>query len=372
MRRGLSALSVAATVALSQFVAVSHGVAAGNAFVTGDLHGSDNSALAGAHVLLIAWPRQAVLSRVRPGQVAGTHIVSTTVTDGAGRFALSAAASAVAADRNDNGLVNFDVVTIAGRSMTSYSFPAAAPASSASARVALLAEHAAIHMRLPVTARSLSSQGVTPDDNPYTCVDHNIHTFAPRWAIVGQTYSTSSYDNNRFYYTHGASSSLGVGVSTSGSFGSFTASGTTSFSSTLSESFPERLGVSYTYFRSEFINSDFERVCTPLHGGSSFVDGYSSRTTSYAGGTNVESLSSAPSAGDCVAEADGSDVHVHTTKAITWTNGFDTTDSIGITLSAQTGYSSEAELAYYYHHNGSLCGVSNYPGASNPYQLVAK
>jgi hypothetical protein len=58
-------------------------------------------------------------------------------------------------------------------------------------------------------------------------------------AVVGQTYAVSNYTNQHFTYSQGSSSSLGVGVSYSGGqYGTFTASGTSSKSTTVSLSYP--------------------------------------------------------------------------------------------------------------------------------------
>jgi hypothetical protein len=53
------------------------------------------------------------------------------------------------------------------------------------------------------------------------------------------------------------------------------------------------------------------------------------------------------------------------TKAITWANGLDTTGILGLSLSTQTGYSTQGELSYWFHAAGqlSVSEATRVPGA---------
>lgn len=206
----------------------------------------------------------------------------------------------------------------------------------------------------------------SPLDNPEQCLTSYKSSSGNHWDIVGQTYNDSSSDNNRFYFEDGSTSTLGIGVSLSDDYGTWSASGSQTSSKSYAIGFPEQLGAHGEYFKTEFHEGYYSTHCV-WTGGSSTT--YSYRNNGFSGGA-ASSGASIPSAGYCTGVEDKADIHIHTSQAITWSNGLDTSASLGISLNTDTGYSTDAELAYYFHHNGYLCGTNNFAGSS--YQVVAK
>ena len=80
--------------------------------------------------------------------------------------------------------------------------------------------------------------------------------------------------------------------------------------------------------------------------------------------------SSAPKAPYCASYENGTTVKRTGSNAITWTDGLDASGLIGISLSSETGYSTDATVAYYMHHTANVCGVGGQVGET-PYQIVA-
>jgi hypothetical protein len=75
-------------------------------------------------------------------------------------------------------------------------------------------------------------------DNPTICHTWFLRTLGKAWTVVGQTYSTATRINSSFTFTSGAESTLGVGVSRSGTYGSYSSSGTNSASSDVTIDYP--------------------------------------------------------------------------------------------------------------------------------------
>jgi hypothetical protein len=162
-----------------------------------------------------------------------------------------------------------------------------------------------------------------------------------------------------FTYGNGQNSSLGVAVSSSGSYGSWSGSGTYSISSTSSESFPAFSGATSHRYRTEFVYEKYLVEC----------DGFQTQPKSFAGGATTTGTSP-PSAGYCVVQAAGSTFRKSSSSAYTFSGGVGITSAIGINLSAHTGYNASAELTYHFTQRRDLCGTSGYPGGT-PRRIVA-
>lgn len=150
---------------------------------------------------------------------------------------------------------------------------------------------------------------------------------------VGGTYVATSGVKADLPYSNGASSTIGVGVSKTGAFGSFTASGAVSRSSTGSIDFPTSTTYQhdYTFFRW----GRFGYWCDTQPG----CIKYAALARYWAGGSQVWNPGGAPSGSG--------------------------------PLSTQTGYSTTAKVAYTFTSARKLCGTHDVPGGI-PRRLVAK
>jgi hypothetical protein len=124
-----------------------------------------------------------------------------------------------------------------------------------------------------------------------------------------------------------------------------------------------------TYNRTQFTHGKFVTRCHWIGGSST---SYFARPTGFAGGSSIVRPGSAPTAYYCNPYVKESGFNLVTTRAITWTNGLDTTGILVLSLSTQTGYSTQAELSCWLHVAGQLCGVGGHPGFGSPDQIVAK
>lgn len=224
---------------------------------------------------------------------------------------------------------------------------------------------------VPAVDRATSTLGIVRA--PMDFVEGNLFytweaDYAPAWDLVGQLYISTTGATGTFTYTTGSSSTLGVGVSNSGMFGSFNASGTSTKSSTTTIGFPTVTSNQGRYFDTQFRYSRFGvSYCWPP---GCTVFQHSARATAFIGGTRTRSVT-APSATYCTSYQAGSSFTKESSTAVTWSNGFEGAGIIGINLSSRTGYTSQAKVYFYFSSTRQLCGTSGYPTLT-PRQLVVK
>ncbi|HEV8065391.1 MAG TPA: hypothetical protein VGP46_11190 [Acidimicrobiales bacterium] len=197
--------------------------------------------------------------------------------------------------------------------------------------------------------------------------------YSPQWDVIGQTYidnaggTTATVD-----YTAGSDSTIGVGISSSGSAGTFSGDGTDSVSSDAKENFPIEGNNTYYYYLTEFSSALYRTTCyNSLNGDYTYT--YQTRNIGWDGGTRLQNAGGAPSVHDCSPYIPGSGLNLNRTAAVTWSDGYDLGNVLGLNLSTQTGYSSSTSLDYQFSQSHHLCGTENYPARTDPGpgQLVA-
>lgn len=186
-----------------------------------------------------------------------------------------------------------------------------------------------------------------------------------RKVSVGRGYNKKG-STMTFIYTDGATSSLGVGYSASGKHGTFSASGTQSISSTAEIGFAKVKSTKGKLWRTKFRYGKYHEVCTNAHG-HVVIDRYLVKAKNFAGGTYV-STSKRPAANYCTKYRAGTTFVKSTTAASTMSNAVTV---LGLSLTGQTGYSSDAKIRFKFSKKMKLCGTGGDPGGS-PGRLVSK
>jgi len=319
----------------------------------GRLVGAAGRPVAGARIVLYAWPADSVVSRLRPGQRVPLRIVGTARTTALGGYAIRVTSpAALRASAARDGTLNLELITTTPAGFATFSFHRRLAATLQGSSAARMTPQAANLRLMPA--------GTAPRSPQIQCgLMHEVASYGARTTTVGTTYSHVPGVTAHFTYGSGQSSGLGVGVSSSGSFGTWSASGTHSVSSDSSESFPTFSGARSDHERTEFVYKKFLIEC----------DGYQTQATSFAGGA-THTTATPPSAGFCVAQAVDTSFTKHSTSAFTFTGGVSMSGAIGVDLSAHTGYSTTAELTYSFTQRRDLCGTNDYPGGT-PKRLVA-
>ncbi|MEV0186651.1 hypothetical protein AB0I54_46850 [Streptomyces sp. NPDC050625] len=200
------------------------------------------------------------------------------------------------------------------------------------------------------------------------CSAQLVKNLGPKWVIVGQTYSATTGVSHTLSYSKSASSTLGVGISGTGTYGTFEASGTNSKSSTVTNDYPSYGNHHGVYYKTEFSDGKYHVICA--NGKYNNEDYCEVRAKGYYGGEKV-TTARIPKATHCAQYLKGGKFTRTTSKAIMWTDGASTADAIGLNLSAETGYSTDTTVVYSFSATRYMCGTGGPPGGSHPYNFVA-
>jgi hypothetical protein len=263
--------------------------------------------------VLKAWPVQAEMGKLQPGQAVPMTKIGYTTSGG--KFVRTASSAGIRSVTSPAGLVN------------------------------LLA---------------------TPDlcENPQL-----IKKLGLRWVAVGTTFSLIRPVTQEFDYSQGQSSTLAVGESATGDLGTFSIDGSASVSSGADQGFPAN-NLGNERYLTEFAFGKFKVKCGRAD---ATVHYYEVRPYEWAGGDSLKHPK-APHATYCVVETADKRHSVTFTKdstaAINFSAGFSV---LGFTGSAQTGYDTRATVKFTWakKSHGHLCGTADYP-ARAPKVLVAK
>lgn len=186
-----------------------------------------------------------------------------------------------------------------------------------------------------------------------------------RLTHVGALGSTTTGYTGRLKYTSGATTSVTAGISASGAYGTFTASGTTSRTSTGTVSFPTYTNAGYRIMRTQFNYGIYRCMIGPN------VFRWVTRVTSFDSGSSPWAATM-PAANYCVRYSAGSGFTKTTSAARTLTAAVSGMYSaIGMNMSAQTGYNTSLQAAFTFPSSRQLCGTHGTPGNS-PGTLVVK
>lgn len=379
-----------------------------------------------ADVVLYAWPDNDSENALQEGDTVELQPVAKAVSDSSGNYALRIGdVSSLAPQAGSDSLVNFETVAYSGTTQANFSFPrrlisatnsstgsayltavtpdsssgssslaadSSAPDAGFTTSTAAVTANLALESLSAGTDAADSTAGRTDDtDNPASLTDDPtaaapdssadydagvtkgcsaqlVKNYGPKWVIVGQTYSVTSGVDHTLTYSSGASSTLGVAISGSGAIGSFKASGSSSKSSTITNFYPTYGNHRGVYYQTQFKYGKYHVMCA--YGKYNNKEYYEARTTGFVGGENVAGAG-APRAAYCTRYLNGAKFTKKNSKAITWTDGASLKGSIGIDLSARTGYTTDATVKYTFHADRYVCGTNDYPGADHVYNFLA-
>lgn len=203
-----------------------------------------------------------------------------------------------------------------------------------------------------------------PGDRPLLRGDSQLlKVYAKRPVLVGQWFSRMKGVTQVWRYSQGARTSLSSGFSQTGLAGSFSRSTTIDRSADATVAFPVARGKAGNYYRSYFRYAKYLYwYCDGVACGPS---GYMIRPYSWERGTQVTTGLRVPSVKrtNCSPYRKGSTDSIEGSQAITWTNGVsiggDLAIGLGLNLSmsSQTGFTSDAQNVVTFHKRGFLCGV---------------
>lgn len=317
----------------------------------------------------------------RPGETDETPILDTTVTASDGSYALQLPESFTGAGYTDSatGLVRFNVfVTGPVSDLGVFEMRIGAPA----ARMDL---QAGTDDAAPTNPEAYGDVPFTDNSNLDPIVEYAddsrcgpadgicknlVKDLGRRWVVVGSRHSTVDRVRADFRYGNGANSSLSIGFSQSGNFGTFELGSEQTEESTATVGFPTVGGKNdfSSYDRTLFRYKLFHYRSCPSFSPCNNL-GYKAEPVGWAGGVDQVHGLIIPNINKCVPAPEGSTFERTNSTAITWRAGASLVGAIGLDLTSRTGYSSNAYLHFEFNANRSLCG-RQFPG-QNPYILKA-
>jgi hypothetical protein len=339
---------------------------------SGTLFREDGSlAPAGTLVRMSVWPSPEVLAEMEIGESVKISPVGYAVTDAAGGFQLRVSNGALVSRyvSAKTGRAEFEISAVIDGTPAIFNLSSdRAAVASSNTRAATPANADARNIELkPLPGGSKATSAVDSDGQKSlekACTGTLISNYSP-WVTVLQGFAPSGVKMTAGYST-GASSTLGVGTSLSGSSGSFSASGTSTISSDASIGFAAVTVPAGKHWKTQFRYSKFMYYCYEQNPSTT----YQTRPVDFIGGTQALNAT-APSATYCSTYNAGDHFTKNDSTATTFSGGVDISGSIGIDLSARTGYSSTAKLRFDFTATRNLCGTSGFP-PGNAGRLVAK
>jgi hypothetical protein len=296
-----------------------------------------------------------ILFPVLLGPKAGTVMtpLARATTDSTGRFTirLPVSGDALLANSKSAGALNLQVVAFypGGEAIWFTPIPVGAP------RLAPLAT-----LRLHTVVATAGAIGQL--DEPHNCVSGKPSVLSGFPVTVGYKSSEDIHlAGTSFSYTTGVTNTMGAGVSFSGPDGGFSASGSTSENDSTGVTFPNLPGAGSNTLQAGGAYYDQEVICD-------HAQPYWHIYQDAIGGFDGTPGAAAVKAGDCFTAPANQPVIINTTRQATFSSGVQLEkDGLNLNLSAEDGYSSSATLTYNLGDNSApYCGVSNFPGATQP------
>jgi hypothetical protein len=188
-----------------------------------------------------------------------------------------------------------------------------------------------------------------------------IEVYSPAWVNVGNILNLGNPGNytEQFIYQAGATSTIVVGISSTGQYGTFSKSGTITKSSTATIGFPSYSSVTTRFMDTQFT---FAKYLCNFYG----IPYYAVQAYQFVGGTQTSRICEYPENQTYRSiYSPGAFFIKQTNIATTWETGAKVSFLIGIDLSARCGYTSNSKLEFHFITTGYLYGESGYPPVTN-------
>lgn len=232
--------------------------------------------------------------------------------------------------------------------------------------VSVAAEPASLDFTLlpaEATASTSGSGGATPAAvRGYACMVYKSNLGKAR-ATLGSVRARSSAIRTSATYTSSTSNTFGAGLSTTGVKGTFSASGTVTWSADTSLTFTTQNAVGTQTYRTEMeYGLYYGTGCSPRG-----VYFYQVLPARWVGSAYTEWNSAIPTIGShCAGFTAGNGIVKSSGTNVTNTTGASTSGMIGINLSSKANWSSKFTQVIKRSNAGNICGSSDYPGQPSP------
>jgi hypothetical protein len=344
----LSVVGLVFTVGGGQALASSAPSQAG--VVEGQLTASHGLSVAGVRVIVYAQPLATVLSKLRPGDRVPEQVVGTATSSASGQYSVTISNPAALRSSADDGLVNLQVMAFGNGSYATTGFSRK-----------IVADGLAPEFGKPVAGFAVAKLRLEPVKEPNALKPppcgtlYLIQNYGPKLTVVGGVYST--VNGNDMNLTYGTDAHSNIGFAVQGAGGGWSESGSFGYDSTGTVFFPPESNVTADVHETLYTFGEYGVVC-----GANEV-----KAQNEAGGTKTVG-SDPPAAHFCTPYEKNSGFSKANTEAFTFQGGVDLTKTLGISLSANTGYSTTVTLTYTYPRAAAVaCGTHDYPLSSASY-----
>ena len=318
-----------------------------------------------AEAVLFAMASEDVLAAMQVGDSVKMLPVGRATSNDQGHFQIRAdPAVPFGQHASSQGLVNFQVMVDSPDGFAVWSFSARTDAvSSASGDAAGLVAQPQIEAAPMDVTIILDEASPMPDAVPApvgktACAETLNSVIGTYWDSIAETY-TKTKTNVDWTYLQGASSTLGVGYSATGTYGSWSASGTKASSATSGIDFATVPVNSKRVHKTKFELGKYYNICWYEQGFETHW--YLAKSKRWIGSHTYYNAASYPTATKCSSYLVGDHPWIDNHTAVTWTNAFDVSLGIGIDLQSTTGFTTEAKQYWTFLSNGTICGTNDYP-----------
>jgi len=326
----------------------------------------------GLPVVLWGWPTNDVLASMADGETVQLTPLGKALTSENGAFELRiddpAAAERLA---DDDGTVTLEVQGWSDDSLASYSFSTEIDDAGGSVDIATTDELDVVAQRLDATADVPAEIGSVFDKTD-VCGATKLASYVDVDTTVGRMYATTGGISSYFSLHAGVDTTLGIGVSVSGKYGSYKQSGTSKVDIGDTFTWGKKALSGGRQFKTDFTYAKYSNWCYPISGGASqkSIYSYSVRPVKWEGG-GFYGTEAAPAvgSGNCRPFAPNSMQQRTTSTATATSRGVELTKFVGLNLSSQVGYSAGA-VARIYNTTAvqkSLCGTNGVPTSPGRY-----
>lgn len=322
---------------------------------------------ANGRVVVVAWPRAAALAALADGDPVKTLVIGQDIATVDGTFAIKADPTIPLGEyTEDDGTINLEIRAHGAVGTGLFAFSrrflerearwidagASLPGGGAGAR-----EPAEVDVVLDGPAVAEDTM-VPTGDKTGTCPDYIVATYRAVPVDIGESYPGPN-NSARFVYLQGSTSALGVGISVTGAFGSYSLAGTMVGSSTMKLTYAERGPNTRTVYQTGW---DYRKIdiwngyYTCAHWR------YEVRPTVFAPATTSWQPTSTPYAPDanCTRHEPGDKPSRYQYTAHTFAGGVKLGPFIGVNLSSQTGLNTLTGYEFRFVGYGRLCGTDAY------------
>lgn len=327
----------------------------------------------GADITLTALPTQAELESAEVGDTLGGAVIGSAVSSATGAYTLRTGTELATWQSSHPGAewVNVDVIaaTDNGVMVTATTLQLDSTGTNVASvdGVSVAAEPASLDFTLQpaeATAGTSGSGGATPAGavRGYACMVYKQNLGKAR-TTLGSVRSRSTAIRASATYTASASNTFGAGLSTTGVKGTFSASGTITWSADTTLSFATQNVVGTQTYRTEMeYGLYYGTGCSPRG-----VYFYQVLPARWVGSAYTEWNSATPTIGShCAGVTAGNGITKASGTNTTNTTGASTSGMIGINLSSKANWSSKFTQVIKRSTAGYICGTSGYPGESAP------